>query len=152
MGETRLRSMLAMMLAGRAAEKLVFDEFSAGAENDLKRASEIARRMVSAWGMSEKIGPVAFRDSEEHPFLGREIHEARKFSEQTAFIIDQEMQKLLMQAQELATRTLTEDRASLDLIAEQLLKQEILDREQLVALIGPKTVDPDSSPEPNPTV
>lgn len=143
MGENRLRSMLAVMLGGRAAEKLIFDEFSAGAEDDLKRASQIARRMVSAWGMSEKIGPVAYRDSEEHPFLGREIHEARKFSEQTAFLIDQEMQKILVAAQEHAMQTLRDNRKSLDDIADKLLEQEIVDRAQLIALIGPKAVEKD---------
>jgi len=144
MGESRLRSQLAMMLGGRAAEKLVFDEFSAGAEDDIKRASQIARRMVSAWGMSEKIGPVAFRDSEEHPFLGKEIHEARKYSDQTAFIIDEEMQKILVTAQAQATQVLQDHRDSLDKISEALLEREILSRDEIVALIGPKQVEPDS--------
>lgn len=143
MGESRLRSQLAMMLGGRAAEKLVFDEFSAGAEDDLKRASQIARRMVSAWGMSERIGPVAFRDGEEHPFLGKEIHEARKYSEQTAFIIDEEMQKILVAAQEHAMTVLRDNRESLDKISEALLEREIVSREELVELLGPKRVDPD---------
>ena len=71
------------MLGGRAAEKLVFDEYSAGAENDLMQATRLARRMVTAWGMSERLGPVAYRTSEEHPFLGKEIHEQREFSEHT---------------------------------------------------------------------
>ncbi|MEI8021310.1 MAG: ATP-dependent zinc metalloprotease FtsH, partial [Schlesneria sp.] len=72
-GEKRLHSQLAFMLGGRAAEKLVFNEYSAGAEDDLKRATQIARRMVTRWGMSDAIGPVAFRDGEEHPFLGKEM-------------------------------------------------------------------------------
>lgn len=141
MGERRLRSQLAMMLAGRSAEKLVFDEYSAGAEDDIRRASQIARRMVSAWGMSEKIGPVAFRDGEEHPFLGKEIHEARKFSEQTAFLIDQEMQRILTEAHDLATETLQLNRDLLDRVSEELLKQEVLEREQLAELLGPKRVE-----------
>lgn len=144
MGESRLRSQLAMMLGGRAAEKLVFDEFSAGAEDDLKRASQIARRMVSAWGMSEKIGPVAFRDGEEHPFLGKEMHEARKYSDQTAFIIDEEMQKILVAAQQEATQVLQDNRSQLDQIADALLEREIISRDELVTLIGPKRVEPDS--------
>lgn len=143
MGESRLRSQLAMMLGGRAAEKLVFNEFSAGAEDDLKRASQIARRMVSAWGMSERIGPVAFRDGEEHPFLGKEIHETRKYSEQTAFIIDEEMQKILVAAQEHAMQVLRDNRESLDKISEALLEREIVSREELVEMLGPKRVDPD---------
>src|SRR5690606_22410934 len=77
-GERRLHSQLTFMLGGRAAEKLVFDEYSAGAEDDLKKATQVARRMVGNWGMSELIGPVAFVQDEEHPFLGREMHEQRK--------------------------------------------------------------------------
>ncbi|MBC7844354.1 MAG: ATP-dependent zinc metalloprotease FtsH, partial [Gemmatimonadaceae bacterium] len=87
-GEKRMHAQMEMMLGGRAAEKLVFDEYSAGAEDDLKRATSLARRMVSHWGMSEKIGPVAFRQGEDHPFLGKELHEAREFSEETAHTID----------------------------------------------------------------
>ncbi|SFJ68904.1 ATP-dependent zinc metalloprotease FtsH [Planctomicrobium piriforme] len=143
MGESRLRSQLAMMLGGRAAEKLVFDEFSAGAEDDLKRASQIARRMVSAWGMSERIGPVAYRDGEEHPFLGKEIQETRKYSEQTAFLIDQEMQKILIHASERATSILEDNRENLDRISDALLEREIVSREELIELIGPKRVEAD---------
>ncbi|HUG17955.1 MAG TPA: ATP-dependent zinc metalloprotease FtsH, partial [Planctomycetaceae bacterium] len=89
-GEKKLHSQLTMMLGGRAAEKLLFDEYTAGAEDDLKRATALARRMVAYWGMSETIGPVAFRQGEEHPFLGKEMHEHRQFSEETARIIDKE--------------------------------------------------------------
>ncbi len=142
MGERRLRSQLSMMLGGRVAEKLVFDEFSAGAEDDLKRASSIARRMVSAWGMSDQIGPVAYRDGEEHPFLGKEIQEARKYSEQTAFLIDQEMQKILLDAEKKAKEVLLEYRGDLDRISDALLEREIVTKEELIELIGPKRVDP----------
>ncbi|WP_437185582.1 ATP-dependent zinc metalloprotease FtsH [Planctomicrobium sp. SH668] len=145
MGESRLRQQLAMTLGGRAAEKLVFDEYSAGAESDLKRASQIARRMVGAWGMSDRIGPVAFRDEEEHPFLGKEMHETRKYSEQTAFVIDEEMQKILRAAQEQAMHLLDENRLKLDQISDALLEREIVSREELVALIGPKAVEVDDS-------
>ncbi|MCL4131792.1 UNVERIFIED_CONTAM: hypothetical protein GTU68_043255 [Idotea baltica] len=110
MGEQRLRQQLAMMLGGRAAEKIIFDEYSAGAEDDLKRSSAIARRMVSAWGMSEEIGPVAYRDGDEHPFLGKEIHEQRNYSDQTAFLIDQEMAKVMRVAQQSAMDGLNENR------------------------------------------
>ena len=136
MGEARLRQELAVYLGGRAAEKLVFDEYGAGAESDLKRASEVARRMVCSWGMSEKIGPVAYRDSEEHPFLGKEMHEQRKYSDQTAFLIDQEMRNILIEAQEFAMKTLEENRATLDQISERLLEQEIVSREELEEILG----------------
>jgi cell division protease FtsH len=88
-GELELHARLVFVLGGRAAEKLIFDEYSAGAENDLMQATRLARRMVTAWGMSERLGPVAYRTSEEHPFLGKEIYEQREFSEHTAQVIDE---------------------------------------------------------------
>jgi cell division protease FtsH len=136
-GERRLHARLVTMLGGRAAEKLVFNEFSAGAEDDLKRASDLARRMIANLGMSEVIGPAAFRDSEEHPFLGKEIHEHRNYSEHTAQLIDQEIQRFLNAAQDAAIQLLKKHRSDLDKVAEALLKSEILDREALTLLIGP---------------
>jgi len=136
-GERRLHSELTVMLGGRAAEKLVFDEYSAGAEDDLKRATQISRRMVGYWGMSEVIGPVAFRNGEEHPFLGREVHEHRQYSEDTAHVIDQEIQRFLTAAQDRATHTLAENRQKLDDIAKALLENEALGKEELTELIGP---------------
>ncbi len=138
MGENRLRQQLAMMLGGRSAEKLIFDEYSAGAESDLKRSSQIARRMVSTWGMSDKIGPVAYRDNEEQPFLGKEIHEARKYSEQTAFLIDEEMRVVLLQAQDLAIKTLEENREILEELVSALMENEVVDKEQLEEIMGPR--------------
>lgn len=137
-GENRLKQQLIMSMGGRAAEKLIFDEYTAGAEGDLNQATSISRRMVSRWGMSETVGPVAFRQGEDHPFLGKEIHEAREFSEETARIIDQEIQRLLMNANSEALRLLTENRAKLDLLAETLLKQEIVTREEMGDLFGPR--------------
>jgi cell division protease FtsH len=136
-GEKRLHAELTVSLAGRAAEKLVFDEYSAGAEEDLKRATSISRRMIAYWGMSDAIGPVAFRDGEEHPFLGKEIHEQRTYSDETAHIIDQEIQRFLNGAHDRATELLTEHRDKLDKIARGLLEQEMLGREEISELIGP---------------
>lgn len=135
-GERKLHSQLAMMLGGRAAEKLVFDEYSAGAEDDLKRATGLTRRMVAHWGMSDKIGPVAFRQGEEHPFLGKEIHEHRQFSEETAREIDIEVQRVLQEAQTRATQLLTDNRNKLDAIAKSLLEEESLNSEDVTKLIG----------------
>jgi len=135
-GEKRLHAQLTMMLAGRAAEKLVFDEYSAGAEDDLKKATVTARRMVAHWGMSEVIGPVAFCQSEEHPFLGKEIHEQRQFSEETARIIDQEVQRFLSASSDRAADLLTEHRQELDRLAATLLERESLNRDELTELIG----------------
>ncbi len=136
-GETRLHSELAVLLGGRAAEKLVFDEFSANAEDDLKRATGLARRMVGYWGMSDVIGPVAFRNGEEHPFLGKEMHEQRQYSDETAHVIDQEMQNFLNDASGRATQILQEHREKLDAIAVKLQEEEMVDRDELLKTIGP---------------
>ena len=135
-GEKRLHSQIVMMLGGRAAEKLVFDEFSAGAEDDLKRATDIARRMVAHWGMSEVIGPVAFRQGEEHPFLGKEIHEQRQFSEETARMIDQEVQRFLTTGADRASELLIEHREELNRVAAALLENESLGKPELIELLG----------------
>jgi cell division protease FtsH len=136
-GESDLLNRLVFILAGRAAEKLVFGEYSAGAENDLVQATRIARKMVAHWGMSEKVGPVACATSNEHPFLGRDVYEQREFSERTAQIIDEEVFRLLGEAAERATSLLTEHRAKLDRLAEELEKQEMLDDNEVVTIIGP---------------
>lgn len=136
-GESRLHAQLAMMLAGRAAEKLVFDQYSAGAENDLKRATRLARQMVAHWGMSEKVGPVAFSQGEEHPFLGKEIHEHREFSEETAHLIDTEVSRILRRAQDQATDVLKSHRQDLDRMSAELLEKETLNHDDLIQLLGP---------------
>jgi len=99
-GEQQLHNMLLFVLAGRAAEKLVFGEYSAGGANDLDRATQVARAMVARFGMSERLGPAAFRDGEEHPFLGKEMAEPRRFSEHTARLIDEEVVRILREASE----------------------------------------------------
>ncbi|MBS0261903.1 MAG: ATP-dependent zinc metalloprotease FtsH [Planctomycetes bacterium] len=135
-GEQRLHSNLVLAMGGRAAEKLVFDEYSAGAENDIDQATNLARRMVAHWGMSEAIGPVAFHQSEEHPFLGKEMHEMRQFSEETAHVIDQEVQRFVHNASQRATEILSTHRDELDRISQALLKYEEIDREQLTEILG----------------
>ncbi len=137
MGEKQMHSQLAMAMGGRVAEKMVFDEYTAGAQSDLKRATSIARKMVGQWGMSDTIGPVAFRDGEENPFLGKELHEQRQYSEQTAAIIDSEVQRFLNEAQQRALKLLTEHRDKLDKIAQALLEEELVEHDDLVKLIGP---------------
>ncbi|MEX0701204.1 MAG: ATP-dependent zinc metalloprotease FtsH [Planctomycetales bacterium] len=136
-GEKRLHAWLTLIMGGRASEKLVFDEFSAGAEDDLKKATQLARRMVAHWGMSEVVGPVAFRHAEEHPFLGREIHEQREFSDKTARIIDQEVHRILSGAFDNATKILDENRDKLDQLSEALLEGETLDSADVTKVIGP---------------
>ena len=144
-GEKRLHSQLVMMLAGRAAEKLVFDEYSAGAEDDLNRATGIARRMVGHWGMSDKIGPVAFRQGSEHPFLGKEMHEQRSFSEETARIIDLEIQRILVDAGHRATAMLDDNRDKLVSLAEALVSAESLDTKEITELLGQRAGAPEDN-------
>ncbi len=144
-GEQRLHQQLAMMLGGRAAEKLVFDEYTANASDDLKRATDLARKMVSHWGMSETIGPAAFRHAEEDPFLGKEIHEMRTYSDATAHLVDQEIQRVLFAASEQAFSILKEHRDKLDKMSEELIKNEILDTEELEAILGARKAEEDNS-------
>ena len=137
LGESRLHAQLVMMLGGRTAEKLVFDEYGAGAEDDLHRATSIARRMVGHWGMSERVGPVAFRHAADQPFLGKEYREQREFSEETAHVIDQEVQRFLEAASKRAFDMLQQSRDQLDLLADSLSEREELGRKDLVELLGP---------------
>lgn len=136
-GQTELNSRLVFMLGGRAAEKLVFNEFSAGAENDLAQVTKLARKMVAHWGMSEKVGPVAFRTSEEHPFLGREIVEQREHSEHSAQIVDEEVSRILHEADKRAQDLLAQHRQKLDALATALEQREILDDVEVEEIIGP---------------
>jgi cell division protease FtsH len=133
-----LQARLAMLLAGRAAEKIRFDQYSAGAENDLREATRLARRMVTHWGMSDRLGPVAYHTSEDHPFLGREIaqHE-RQFSEHTAQVIDEEVTKLLHTAEDRAKRTVQQHQSKLNALAEALLERETLDEDEIRDIFGP---------------
>jgi cell division protease FtsH len=140
--ETELRSRLIFALGGRAAEKLIFGEYTAGAESDLAHVTKLARRMVAHWGMSERLGPVAYRTSEEHPFLGREIHEQREFSEHTAQVIDEEVSRILHDAADQALRLLGEHREKLDAIARALEEKEVLDDIEVEELVGPSAYRP----------
>jgi len=147
--ESELHTRLSFLLGGRSAEKLVFDEFTAGAEDDLKKATQLARRMVAHWGMSERVGPMAFRVGEEHPFLGREMSESREFSDHTAQVIDEEVGRILRSAADLAVDLLQKHREKLDTLAKTLEKEEELNERQIEALIGPPAyvpLDPEDLP------
>jgi cell division protease FtsH len=136
-GEKELHARLVFILGGRAAEKLVFDEYSAGAENDLSQGTRLARRMVTAWGMSERLGPVAYRQSEEHPFLGKEIYEQREFSDHTARLIDEEVARIMHDAAQRAAELVAQKREMLDSLAHALEEREMLDELDIERLIGP---------------
>ena len=126
---------IAILFGGRVAEKLVFDEITTGAGNDIERASELARKMVCEWGMSDELGPLAYGKKEEHIFLGREIAQHRDYSEETARKIDDAVKKIILEANDKVTRMLTEHRASLNAIAEALLDKETIMLDDMVAII-----------------
>lgn len=130
---------LAVMLAGQIAEREVFNEISTGASSDLKRATNLARQIVTRYGMS-KLGPRTFGESEEMVFLGREIHERRDYSEKIAQDIDQEIQRLLVDAQAVAEKIIAKHRTDLDHIAEELLIKETIERDAFEAILGAKPV------------
>jgi cell division protease FtsH len=124
------------MLAGRAAEELVFGDMWTGAHDDLEKATKLARRMVTVYGMSEKLGPLTFGDRDELVFLGREIAEQRNYSEEVAEEIDQEVRRLIDEAFQRAKSILTNSRQKLDRIAHRLIEVETLEREQFEALLA----------------
>ena len=126
---------IAIMLGGRAAEQVVFEDLSTGAGDDLKKATSLARRMVCQWGMSTRLGPVTFKTGDTHPFLGRELSEPKDFSESTAKLIDEEIRTILSDAEKRATRTLTENRGGLDALARHLLEEETLSRVEVDELL-----------------
>jgi cell division protease FtsH len=126
-----LYNTLAILMGGRVAEELVFKHVTTGAGNDLERATDLARKMVCEWGMSEKLGPLTFGRKEEEIFLGREIATKRDFSEQVALEIDLEIKRLVTENYERAKRVLTEQMASLKALAEALLEKEVLDAPEI---------------------
>ncbi|MDO5675312.1 MAG: ATP-dependent zinc metalloprotease FtsH [bacterium] len=130
-----LLNTIAILFGGRVAEKLVFDEITTGAGNDIERASELARKMVCEWGMSDELGPLAYGKKEEHIFLGREIAQHRDYSEDTARKIDDAVKKIILEANDKVTGMLTEHRASLDAIAAALLDKETIMLDDMVAII-----------------
>lgn len=134
--EKELSDQLVVLLAGRAAEKMIYDETSVGAENDLERATSMARRMVTHWGMSPKLGPVSYKTSEEDPFLGREMHQQRQFSEHTQEMIDGEVSRILNEASKRASDLLMDQRQELETVTRSLLEHEEIGEQEIEDLIG----------------
>jgi cell division protease FtsH len=135
--ESELHDHLVMLLGGRAAEKLIYDELSVGAENDLDRATGMARRMVTRWGMSKNLGPVSYKLSDDDPFLGREMHQQRQFSEHTMQMIDAEVTHILQTAAQDALTMLTKRRDELEKITRALMEKEEITRDDIEQMIGP---------------
>ncbi len=131
---------ITVMMGGRAAEELVLNRQTTGAGNDIERCTEIARKMVCEWGMSEKLGPLAFGQKEEHIFLGREFAQHRDYSEETARLIDEEVRSIVTQSYEEAREILQKNMATLHQLANTLLEKEVLDGHQIEAIIKGEAV------------
>lgn len=134
--KSKFKDQLSGMLGGRAAEELVFDDITTGAGNDLERATELARKMVTRYGMSDVLGPMTFGQKEELIFLGREIAEQRDYSEQTAQQIDREVKRFIEEAYQQAKDVLTEHHDKLVAMAKKLVEVETLDGADLEALLA----------------
>jgi cell division protease FtsH len=136
--EDYLRDRLAVMLGGRSAELELLGNVSSGADDDIAQATALARAMVSRWGMSRDIGPVDLRDSEEHPFLGREIAQPRHFSENSAQAVDEAVKQLLKEAEARALGLIREKCTLLDKLISTLEQHETLDKDQVRSCLGDK--------------
>ncbi len=143
-----LTSTLTVLLGGRAAEDLVFNQFTTGAGNDLERATDLARKMVCNWGMSEELGPITFGRREEHIFLGREISQSKDFSEETARLIDHAMKNLVEGAYQRAKDLLATNRAVLQALAQGLLDQETLDSQEIERILESFKKQPETPDTP----
>lgn len=126
---------LAMLLGGYAAEKIIFNDLTTGASNDLKRASDLARRLVTKFGMSEKMGPIVFGEESETVFLGKEIHEQRNYSEKVAAEIDTEIENFIATAYKRATELIQENKEKLEKVTKRLIEIEVIEKEEFEALM-----------------
>jgi len=138
--EEYLRDRLAVMLAGRASERVFLNTVSSGADEDIRVATQLARWMVGRWGMSDEVGPVDVRDSDEHPFLGREMAQPRRFSEDTAAATDRAVRRYLTEAEARAREVIETHRPQLKRLIDALEEHETLDRAAVAACLGPKKV------------
>ncbi len=138
-------------LGGRAAEEIVFGDVTNGASSDLEQVTKLARKMVTRWGMSDKLGPRVFGQKEELVFLGREIGEQRDYSESIAEQIDEEVHKIISTAYERALNVLRENRETLDRVAQRLIEVETIGREEFLELMGEPPTSADSSTPSTPS-
>src|SRR3989338_3892579 len=129
---------MAVALGGYVSEKIVFDELTTGAADDLQRGSDLARRLVTQYGMSEKLGPITFGDRQELIFLGREIAQEKNYSEEVAAQIDKEVARFIGNAFKTAEKIITEKREKLNLIARTLIEKETIEREEFEQIMGIK--------------
>ena len=138
-----LFSSLAILMGGRCAEEICLGEMTTGAGNDIERATEMARKMVCEWGMSDKMGPLTYGAKEEQVFLGKDMSSQKNFSDQTAKLIDQEVKTLVMDGYTRATDLLTKNRDVLEKMAQALLERETLDGQDIKDIIAGKDISDD---------
>jgi len=147
---TYCENTIAVMLGGRAAEKMIFGQPFSGAGNDIERATALARKMVCEWGMSDKMGPLAFGKKEEMIFLGRELGRHAEYSEETAREIDEEVHRIIMANYERACDLLAQQKTQLNILAEALLEREVIDAAEIDSLLRGETLPPRPIVEPPP--
>jgi len=147
---SHLKNQLCVLLAGRAAEKIVFDELTSGAKNDIERATKIARKMVCELGMSDEIGPLHLGDDNQTVFLGREFNTRNDLSDETARKIDAEIRQLIDWSQNKAMEILTENRELLNRASKALLERETINGEEFKELIAGRELPPLPPPQPKP--
>ncbi len=143
-----LMDQIAILLGGRLAEELTNGGMTTGAGNDLERSTELARKMVCEWGMSDAMGPLTFGKKEEQIFLGREIAQHQDYSEDTAIRIDHEIKRFVTTNYERAKTMIELHRPALDKIAEELLAREVLDADQVRKIIEGEALEPLKPPAP----
>lgn len=136
MHKDEAETMISILMGGRLAEEIVFGRMSNGAANDIERASDLARKMVCEWGMSEEVGPLAYKDHGENIFLAKEMSTSHHLSEQTSQVIDSEIRKIVMRNYERAKSLLIKHRDALDRLAKALLEKEVLDSVEINSIIG----------------
>ena len=146
MSKTYIETRVRCLLAGRAAEKIVFDQYTTGASNDLERATALTRKMVKEWGMNDRIGPVNYGNGNQEVFLGRDYGHTREYSEQIAQLIDEEVSRTLNRLADETEQLLRDNLELLHRLSGALVERETLDSEQLDILIGGGTLP--SLPEP----
>jgi cell division protease FtsH len=150
MSRSELLERIAVFLGGRVSEELTFQEISTGAADDLKKATELARRMVTDFGMSQALGPISLGRKSEQPFLGRDLMEDRNYSEQVASAIDKELSTIIEDCYERAKALLTEHTDDVRRVVEVVLARETLSGDEIRAIMRGEELPPvPAAPEPH---
>jgi cell division protease FtsH len=137
---------ITILLGGRAAEEIVLNQQTTGAGDDLEKATEMARKMICEWGMSDRLGPLTFGKNEEHIFLGREVGRAKDYSEDTALVIDSEIKRIVLEAAGRAKQILQDNIEKLHALARALLERETLDGEEIARILRTRPLQEAGAP------